>query len=693
MYKKITSFVPVQIKRPAVLAARFFCKYLSGLFNVILLPIAKFYIQVKRFTLWGRVDGESFQGDLNDVLGRLKFKLSVVDFAKLHHVVKRRSLVFVENNALLKNYKSLDDLLVDARVCVVFRTKKDYLEYVDYLKINNLEDSVKCHDITYIPTIDSGLDEAVYGDSRRNAIMFSKYIRCCFGNISMFRKFSRGVSGIDIALSDRLVPWVRNVLYIEKYVSRNKIKTIYVLPSRVINTKLLAFYLSSSSKARVCLVSDCEENSIRDIRECVYRKWQPLSRCFVSRYNMSSIRSSFGRYLLFFCNLSDVMYYETIVPVLTEMSKKLKCGIVVFPNRPLDRYISDEYEVLQPLVCKDDLPGLSEFFYAFDGALDGYVLDGFKLSTKEALFRLYIAINAKGTLFRVLRDCFALIGDVDLFHDNSKVSALVSSPGRIWTSQFLVKYLKEVPSFEIQSGTLSRSRRFKRPNSKYVLAIEDFSKSVYVEYFRTDADLVEVVGSPRIDTRLSDIKRFTKYQSRRRIYGKKLRDKIICVATQPYGVDVMQSMVDACLRFLSTNCNYRLIISMHPSEKTEYEYSYRQSIKKFDLRNRAIVSHGNIYHNLNAADFVITYFSTAGLEAFCLGKQVLTYRSSSKAAVPFDLCSLGVARSFTTYRDLESLIVSGDGGVCLTEGLKRLRDGRSAERIVEYIINRIESQA
>ena len=162
--------------------------------------------------------------------------------------------------------------------------------------------------------------------------------------------------------------------------------------------------------------------------------------------------------------------------------------------------------------------------------------------------------------------------------------------------------------------------------------------------------------------------------------------KVLCLATQPYGIDIMTNMVKIAFSFVSSQDDWFLLVSMHPNESSVFENSYKSILRHALIDGYATISHGNIYHNLNASDHVVTYFSTAGLEAFSLGKSVSSYRPADNLAVPFDLCDLGIAKPFTTTQELTNLILNKTEESNLSEGLKRLRDGKSVERITKYIL-------
>ncbi|MGQ7818402.1 hypothetical protein ACUTAH_22460 [Metapseudomonas furukawaii] len=639
-------------------------------------------------------DSEKSRGRVFD---NAKGRAELVDLEDLPSSAGQNVLLFVEAAAARLHYDYLVRLVVDEGYFIVFRSKKDCLELLSAIGSSGVDESNYFDRVVYIPTIDPSLDESVYTESDELSRRFLELAVSKFSKSDLYSAYSAHIKAMQVGVSDRFVGWVRSYRFLLGFIDEYSIDRFYVFGSRLIDNNIIAFAVGSCKGISCGIVRYWNSRKFRSRRDIdagsvVSREWVARDRFTTTKYKISESCSLGAETVLFFGNLRDPMYRGTLQPVLDLFSTKTDMGmLVLLPYADDEELDNSSYRYVLPVVERDDMPGMDEFNSLFDSVLDEFIGPVTGLSGGDTVMARYVALNARKSVHRVLRDCFGLMLEIDKVCRKTKISALVSNPGRLWPSQFSVGYLSSVPSFDIQSGTLSRSNRYKRPGSANILAVDDFSRSVYVDFLGVDSSRVEIVGAPRIDARLAAIREYTKQQSREFISVCDTSYKILCLATQPYDIELMVSMVEEAHKFVSGNEGWFLLLSMHPNENDAFKNSYEMLLKSSSCADRVYISQGNIYHNLNASDAVVTYFSTAGLEAFCLDKPVLAFRPESYPKVPFDLCELGVARPFATGADLEFLL--GDlgykGGD--SEGLRRLKDGRSVERICDFILSGIAS--
>ena len=622
--------------------------------------------------LGGRLDALDLSVDL----------LSLVDISRSDTLF----LVFVDSGAARKSYSDLVEVLYDEHSHILFKVKNDYSDFFKFLNDSNLQIESFSERVFYLSTIDADIDDTVYGIADEYSDFLVKELSSRFSNSTSLSCLADYLVFLRVTISDRLVGWVRSVIFLERFIRSRNISRFYMYGGGGIDGNILAFCVPAEGSS-VFNVNAASKLLRGDLRSFVSRHWQPASRSIVTRYEMSDAYEDSSDIILFVGNLKDPQYKETNEPIISALAGRAEKKIVVISSHAHQSESLENCHFVSPSLESDRFHAIDELNSLIDDVVDSFVLSGLDEGEREGLLRLYVAMNSRRSLQRLLRDCLDLKDQVDKVCSRSRVSAIASCPGRLWASQFLVGYLgPEVPSFEVQSGTLSMTSRYKRPNSKYILSVDDFSTRVYVDFLGVERVNVEVVGAPRIDSKLSYIRRYTQAESKTLIFGGGVEDKIICVATQPYGVEVMSSMVEVVADFVSKNLGWYLLISMHPNENSMYESSYRALLSSRLPQSRFSMSKGNIYHNLNASSKVVTYFSTSGLEAFCLDKDVFTYRPSSGAAVPFDLADLGVAFPFTSVDDFSSLMDRVRIEENMSEGLLRLKDGASIERICSAVL-------
>jgi len=590
-----------------------------------------------------------------------------------------KTLIFVEANACAGDYSELVRLLAGKHVVVVFKAKSDYLQLLSIAcaALIGAEDRV-----LYIEGIDPDLDEVIYDSADESADLFLDVFMKRLFRIERYSKFACLMPSLSVAVSDRLVVWYRNFLFLERYISEHGFKRFYTVFNRSPASGFLIPALANQGltaagfvvlNARPCNAPLAYENLVK-------KSFVKINLSKVTRYDFSGV-SNAKQVALFVGNLKAPQYREALVPIVESMASLGRRIFVVTPYVEPEVSFGEMISLISPVVVVDDDLFIDEFNAIFDDALE----DCISSSIGSIGLSSYIFLCARMALHRVLRDSYRLMLDLDALFLKDKLSALVSIPGRLTLSQFLVGYFDNVPSFEVQSGPWSKSKRFKAPLSKYILANDAFSKSIFVDYLGVSPRKVLVVGSPRIDAKLSAIRQFSRQESMQFVLPYCSGRRILCIATQPYGLQIMQQMVTEVAKFVAANSNeWLLLVNMHPNENDSYEKAYEIILSELISAGNAFIRRGQIYHALNSSDAVVTYFSTSGMEAFCLNKSVYAYRAKDNPEVPFDLCALGVASPFSKASELEYAIErqSTYSSAC---DLLSLKDGRSVDRICHII--------
>ncbi len=592
---------------------------------------------------------------------------------------ERRRVFFFDDQGFAGDLKFAEKLAQKNNNFLVFKRRDDYEFFLDRRPSNSENNR-----IFLLPTIDHFIDDSVYEVSGSIAGRFLRKLISELSNNGNFESFIGPLKAVETSFMDRVQIWTRASIFLNRFIDIHGIEEGFIVTKGVQASNILAFLISEESKITCSVLSDLNYNGPVSINDLAGKRWSLPEKAKVSGYSFLETESPNG-VLLYAGNLKDPQYRDTAIPVLNGLSEHIKSRIVVMDSAMsgVDSEISGE-KILRPVLRDFSDDSLEDFKLCFDSAFKG-VLENSCSEKKDELLHLFVLLSSRHSLFKLTADCFALKTSVESLREKVDVKALISSPGRLWFAQCLVGCMPEIPSFEIQGGILSRTPRYRKPISEYLLAVDDYSKEIYCEYLGFENDFVHVVGAPRIDAKLSEVRKRLPSESRT-FLGFPEDAKLLCVATQPFGTQLMEVMVREAAKILNSDHeNWHLVVSMHPNETVEYEAAYKRILAEYFSSGRARISRGDIYNWMNAADGVVTYFSTSGLEAFCLGRCVFSFRQPGNDSVPFDLCKLGVARPFASGEELQNLLSERRTGEAMSVGLRNLRDGRSVQRICHFI--------
>jgi len=252
---------------------------------------------------------------------------------------------------------------------------------------------------------------------------------------------------------------------------------------------------------------------------------------------------------------------------------------------------------------------------------------------------------------------------------------------------------KSIPSIEIQSGVISKFKRFVRPQTEEIIAIEPYGKSVYTDFLGFPSEKVDVLGFIKLELDTAPYRKMSQAKIKNELssHGVNEEYKTVVLATQPIGVDHASKVARVALAGVKSLNNVQLIIKPHPSEDEAYFHSYENIAKELNVVNYKILTNFSIMPLIVASEVVMTYFSTVGLEAFALNKPVICI-NPFETRPPVDLVELGVsleAKSGETLSHLLEDYLSDNIEVSLHDPLlDRLRDGMGIRRIQEHLVSR-----
>lgn len=273
--------------------------------------------------------------------------------------------------------------------------------------------------------------------------------------------------------------------------------------------------------------------------------------------------------------------------------------------------------------------------------------------------------------------------------------SVIALPGRPLDSHAITETANRlgVPTLEIQAGTLTKLRKYIKPASAEVLAIDDFSKSVFCEFLGKSSDAVIVTGGSKVEHDVAPFRSLSMASARSRFPD--LADitnaKWVVHAGQPVGLGVVREMIAVLMNGLRDHHDTYLVIRPHPSETEDYLRMYHELAAELNFDRWRIASEGKTLEAVVSADIVTTYFSTVGLEAYTLNRPVFVINPFA-GRPPFDLIELGVAAEAKTaaeFSDLFEKLIGLKSTTFNSEGnLWTLRDGKAIERIQNIILAR-----
>jgi hypothetical protein len=258
-----------------------------------------------------------------------------------------------------------------------------------------------------------------------------------------------------------------------------------------------------------------------------------------------------------------------------------------------------------------------------------------------------------------------------------------------------VQYARQfkIPSLDIQAGTFSASKRYRKPIADLATTIDSTHFEITSTYFKYPAERIRVVGSPRIDLRLAPYRarEITKAQDDvRALLGLAPSPRPIgLLATQPIEREKLAQITKIVAS--ATKGVAHLVIKPHPVEPEVNSQLYNDWCRQHGLTDDEFtVSSEGVYDLLAGATFVATYYSTVALEAFGLRKVVFIVDPFPNPP-SLDFAAIGIGQRVRDADHLGKLIKQTldkkEGLAPLSQDpkLSVLQDGRSAARLLSII--------
>ena len=560
-------------------------------------------------------------------------------------------------------------------------------------------------EVTNYTSLDSVNDPPIYDETRRLAAkmvdVFARKMTALVGDDrSVWRPHLQ--KAIAINVGDHLYSACRALTYSGQFIDADVEEVVIAERSPRRAWVIRAGFLARGIPATI-VTAHLEDHKIAETEEIA--AMQELVRLprLAGRYPSSQIQAHkdlwVGEQTIFISSrLRDDMFVSAVMPVVRELTKDFNVFLYdqqIYVDDPwwsfesygihdADSKIFWAWRKINRGITKFRLPRdhvlvqAYEHTMAYTDKLFRTDMTPLKLASREAV--LEMMMNSFILTYMSAFEMSTFIEENgDLFVGG------IFCPGRILESLVACETLKMLgkPTFDLQSGTISPTKKFFAPTADNLIAIDEFSAEVLNGYHGYPPEQTYVVGSPRLDHHLAPLKAKSE-QLMRKEMDLPAQRKIISFMSQPISLAMLEPIIRTLVQAARVMGGDALwLIKPHPREHQAFYDLYQAVIDEMDAQNVRIDRSSSTYPLLKVSDAVVTYCSTAGLEAFALGKPVFAINPLTEP-LPYDLVKLGVA---TECRDAETLAREVAIGLVAPHSNEKyyLQDGKSANRAAEVV--------
>lgn len=185
--------------------------------------------------------------------------------------------------------------------------------------------------------------------------------------------------------------------------------------------------------------------------------------------------------------------------------------------------------------------------------------------------------------------------------------------------------LLDIPSLRISASVVGPKQRMPPVSADYLAVSGEAIKEVYVQS-GVNPEKITITGDPRFDK----LFKRDRQKDRAIIFSKFGIDparKLVVLTTENIEEEETRKILNAVYLAVKDNNDLYLIVKPHPVEPSLLHHNLLETM---GLDNACVVEKADIYELLNAADCVITSFSTTGLEAMMLDRPVISINLTGK---------------------------------------------------------------
>lgn len=170
----------------------------------------------------------------------------------------------------------------------------------------------------------------------------------------------------------------------------------------------------------------------------------------------------------------------------------------------------------------------------------------------------------------------------------------------------------------------------------YVCVLSEEVKKFLEE--KTNSKVI-VTGNPNFDDAY-------KYKEKKLIINENMRR--LCYLSQK--TDLNKKIFINLLELLENKIIDILIVKIHPNEDKKI---YKDILRKYEYLKNKLFFENNLYEAILKSNLVITEFSTAGIEAAILGREIISRKNKI-----IDFEKLGMKLNFSEISEIENLVES-----------------------------------
>jgi len=199
---------------------------------------------------------------------------------------------------------------------------------------------------------------------------------------------------------------------------------------------------------------------------------------------------------------------------------------------------------------------------------------------------------------------------------------------------------------DVQTAYFSRTHIYTAPNGDVVTALDEWSKDLFVEWFKVPEEKIRVVGTSRFDRfsklRLSQNKKPLNANSRQHI----------CLATQPIQSGHTIKMLAALNELHENGVDFDCTVKLHPRQSEEIINEIEEIAHSLFAAGRLTVTqNSDLAQILLTSNLVVTAFSNVAVEAALMDRPVIIANfTDTDGPIPF--MDFGIAEEARSKDDL-----------------------------------------
>ena len=231
------------------------------------------------------------------------------------------------------------------------------------------------------------------------------------------------------------------------------------------------------------------------------------------------------------------------------------------------------------------------------------------------------ALNLAAYMGQRLPRIFDALAYMTCRFDKQLPTHVMTAPNQFTTSRVAgyVAQSRGVPVYDFLILANTDHPRYRPPVADIVYLYDDWYKEIYTDFFKMNPDKLRQSG-PLF--RYSD-----RLKSDMTGYEKTAGQRDVVLFSQSANFEATRLMLDAVCSAVADRDDISLTVKLHPHESPGNLHRFLKIAQDCGVKDRLSVIHkGDAVALVNKADVVVQSFSNIGLDAFLLGKSVITYK-------------------------------------------------------------------